>query len=87
MKTLLQLVEEWRKRQRSIDANRASFSSGTFGENANELEAWARELAGELDKAEANQKANRVGTLGPLYDVGINVARQEIRGLLGVSDD
>ena len=85
MKTLLQLVEEWRLQA-------ASLSMGRLGgplaarklECANELEAWVRELAGELDKAEADQQAGRVGSLGPLYDTGINVGRATIRGLLGV---
>ena len=72
MKTLLQLVEEWR---------RMDLTSPVC---ADELEAWVRELAGELDKAEADQQAGRVGSLGPLYDTGINVGRATIRGLLGV---
>ena len=65
MKTLLQLAEEWRTDFRENPGGSADCASSGC---ADELEAWVRELASELDKAEADQKASRVMSLGPLSE-------------------
>ena len=60
-------------------------SAAELGRKVAAREVSATEVAEAfLDKAEADQQAGRVGSLGPLYDTGINVGRATIRGLLGV---
>lgn len=81
MKSLMDLVDAWRKDFRE---NRGGSADCASCGCANELEGWIKDLAADLDQAEEQP----VGlSLGPLYSVGINVARDEIRRLIGVKKE
>ncbi|MCI0402041.1 MAG: hypothetical protein L0212_00775 [Acidobacteria bacterium] len=72
--SLLQLAESW-----------LGDTTVTVDRCAEELREWVTELAADCDKAEQEERAGKVHSLGPLYDTAINAARQELRKLIGVS--
>ena len=85
MTSLWQIVEQW-----PHDRDYFGESGSTAGVlcliscRRCQVEKWLADIAADLDGSEKAQREHRVGTLGPLYDTGINVAREEIRNLLGV---
>ena len=81
--TAMGLVEKWRERSISLDASQAERATIiTLHKAANELEAWVMDWKKDLDAADKNPKGV---SLGPLYETGVNLARDFIReDILGV---
>ncbi len=80
--SLKQLEEKWRE---VSDKNAAKDAFDC----AEELAAWRKEVLANLSEVEREQRQGALMglmSMGPLYDTAINVARQEIRELLGVDD-